>query len=99
MATLELCDLCGGKVKTSPGSISLRGQVMLFKGPVPPPPAGFKYAEDYDKNSHGKISYQKVWDHFGNVVKEIRMIEDRETRWNNPFFKMLGYDVEDGDDD
>lgn len=75
MATIDLCDLCGGKVKVRTSSIKMQGQIKQFHGAPPPPPDGFKYSDEQQKNSHGKISYKKVWDHFGNLVSETKYIE------------------------
>lgn len=142
MATIELCDLCNGKAKRELASINLRGTIPAFKGPIPPPPPGFKYNAEDVKNSSGKITYEKVWDHFGSVLKETRyiqppkkfkgievkydlcelcfekflfmlesikkkyhleatemkLIEDNNNFWRNPFLGLIGPD-EDYDDD
>ena len=73
MATLELCDLCGGKSKYSLASIFLRGKLKQYKT-LPTVPEGFKYKEEPLKNSEGTISYKKVWDHFGHIVSETKYI-------------------------
>lgn len=75
MATIELCDLCGGKAKHSLASVTLRGHIAQYKGNQPPPaPDGFKYKEDDISNGFGKVSYEKVWDAVGRVIKETKYI-------------------------
>ena len=76
MATIELCDLCGGKSKRALCSVTLRGSLPAFKnGVIPAPPDGFKYHEDSLKNSFGKVTYEKVWDNVGRVIKETKYIQ------------------------
>jgi len=75
VATLELCDLCAGKVKTRMAHIDLRGQLKNFIGPLPPAPEGFKYKDDADKNSYGKVTYKKVWDEYGRIISEAKFID------------------------
>jgi hypothetical protein len=75
MATIELCDLCAGKAKHSLASIKLRGSIAQYKGSQPPPPPdGFKYNTDALSDAGGKISYEKVWDAVGRVMKETKYI-------------------------
>lgn len=89
MATLELCDLCGGKSKFSLGSIMLRGKLKNYHGSLPVCPDGFKYKEEPLKNAEGHISYQKVWDHYGRVVSETKYITPPK-KWKEAEIK---YDI------
>jgi len=71
MATLELCDLCGGKVQREFVNLTMRGRMQMYDGKPPEPPAGFKYAENETENCK---TFIKTWDAYGKVISEIRMM-------------------------
>ena len=75
MATYKVCDLCASKAKRELCSLQLNGNIMAFKGEMPPAPPGFKYQMPEDSNKYGKVTYQKVWDNLGKVIKETRFFE------------------------
>ena len=75
MATLELCDLCNGKIKQEFFYIKLQGKLTLIDGEVPPPPEGFKYVEDSNRKGEGIV---KSWDSFGNYLGQVQFVRKPE---------------------
>ena len=77
MAVIKKCDLCNGVVKKKFNEIIMQGEIETWEGRMPPAPEGFKYREN--ESEKGK-SFIKVWDQYGKVVHELRLIKKPE-KW------------------
>lgn len=71
MATLELCDLCNGKVKRDFIKVEITGSIQLYEGNPPELPKGFKYREGETATKR----LMKTWDAFGNYQGAVEFVD------------------------